>query len=105
MSDRETISFDISAEMALTLREAVESGDYQSRDDVLRDALQDWQLRRQQFGLTDTKSAELWDRGIASGPPGNTDGAFAGTHAEHDAGFKRKYVRRWRRLLRVKSDL
>ena len=82
MSERGTISFDISAEMALTLREAIDSGDYQSTDDILRDALQEWQQRRQRDDLTDRELGELWDAGIASGPSGSGDEAFARTRAE-----------------------
>lgn len=88
MSDRETISFDITTEMASTLREAIESGDYQSPDDVLRDALQEWQLRRQRHDRTDKELRPLTNVGMVDGQSGNGEAAIDRISTEHDVWFR-----------------
>lgn len=46
MTDAERLTVSLSGEIANTIREAVEAGDYASADDIVRSALQDWTLRR-----------------------------------------------------------
>lgn len=56
MSNVEKISIALPAEMAALLREAVESGDYASSSEVVRDALRGWKERR---ALRDLRDEEI----------------------------------------------
>mgnify|MGYP000952662886 CR=1 FL=1 len=56
----EKISVSLTDEHAHLLREAVESGDYASSSEVIREALREWKTRR--------LLGRMWDEGIASGP-------------------------------------
>jgi antitoxin ParD1/3/4 len=62
------ISITLTPELAALVNEAVETGDYASTSEVIREALRDWrikQLARQQQIQT---IRQLWDEGIQSGP-------------------------------------
>jgi antitoxin ParD1/3/4 len=67
MPNVEKVSIALTAEMAVTVREAVMSGEYASSSEVIRDALRDWKLKR----TVKLKEAEhlksLWEQGLASG--------------------------------------
>jgi len=62
----EKISVSVTDEHARLLHEAVNSGDYASSSEVVREALREWKTRR--------LLGRMWDEGIASGPcePGTT---------------------------------
>jgi antitoxin ParD1/3/4 len=62
----EKISVSVTEEHARLLHEAVNSGDYASSSEVVREALREWKTRR--------LLGRMWDEGIASGPcePGTT---------------------------------
>ncbi|MGR9046970.1 MAG: ribbon-helix-helix domain-containing protein, partial [Gammaproteobacteria bacterium] len=51
-----------------TVRQCVESGEYASSSEVIREALRDWKLKRslQQNELAELRS--LWRAGLDSGP-------------------------------------
>jgi len=55
----EKLSIALTPEMAEMVRRAVDSGDYASASEVIREALRDWKSKRI-FG-------QLWDEGLASG--------------------------------------
>lgn len=55
----EKISISITEEHARLIAEAIESGDYASSSEIVREALRDWRAKR-------TVGA-LWDAGLASG--------------------------------------
>jgi antitoxin ParD1/3/4 len=68
MSNVQKVSIALTAEFIALLQEAIDSGEYTSASEVVRDALRDWKTRR---GLHDLDAAELrklWDEGIRSGP-------------------------------------
>ena len=46
MSDIERMTFTLTAEMAQTVKSAVEDGDYASSSEIIREALRDWQRKR-----------------------------------------------------------
>ena len=46
MSEIERLTITLPAEMAATVKEAVEGGDYASSSEVIREALREWKLRR-----------------------------------------------------------
>lgn len=59
MARAEKLSIALTPEMAELVRRAVDSGDYASASEVIREALRDWKTKRV-FG-------QLWDEGLASG--------------------------------------
>jgi len=46
MSDIERLTITLPPEMATVVKQAVETGDYASSSEVIRDALRDWKLKR-----------------------------------------------------------
>ncbi|MCF8017422.1 MAG: type II toxin-antitoxin system ParD family antitoxin [Chromatiaceae bacterium] len=68
MANVEKVNIALTPEMLAAVREAVESGDYASSSDVVREALQDWKRRRalEQKDLEALRA--LWQEGLASGP-------------------------------------
>lgn len=68
MPGTEKMSITLTPELAEMVNKAVETGDYASTSEVIREALRDWrlkQLARQQQIQT---IRQLWDEGIQSGP-------------------------------------
>jgi antitoxin ParD1/3/4 len=61
------ISIALTAEMAELVRQAVESGDYASGSEVIREALREWKLRRQLREHERDEVQRLWREGMASG--------------------------------------
>jgi antitoxin ParD1/3/4 len=64
----EKMSITLTPELAEMVNKAVETGDYASTSEVIREALRDWrrkQLTRQQ---QIEEIRRLWDEGIKSGP-------------------------------------
>lgn len=59
MAQAEKLSIALTPELANVVRRAVDTGDYASVSEVVREALRDWKTKRQ-FG-------QLWDEGLASG--------------------------------------
>ena len=68
MSNVEKISVALTPEFIELLKEAVESGEYTSTSEVVRDALRDWKLRRTALAADTDELRALWLEGIASGP-------------------------------------
>ena len=63
----EKISIALTQDMAALVRQAVESGEYASSSEVIRDALRDWKRKR---ALQEQQIEELrrfWNDGIQSG--------------------------------------
>jgi antitoxin ParD1/3/4 len=67
MPNIEKISVALTPEMAELVRQAVESGEYASGSEVIREALWEWKLKRsvQKQELEDLR--RLWKEGIESG--------------------------------------
>ena len=65
MSKVTKISVALPAEMAAMVDQAVESGDYATGSEVIREALREWKQRRRP---TDQQLLDFWNEGIASGP-------------------------------------
>lgn len=68
MAHVEKLSIALTPEMAAAIRQCVESGEYASSSEVIREALRDWKLKRsiQQNELRELRS--LWQAGLESGP-------------------------------------
>ncbi len=68
MAHVEKLSIALTPEMAAAVRQCVESGEYASSSEVIREALREWKLKRalQQNELTELRG--LWQAGLDSGP-------------------------------------
>jgi len=53
------ISISLTEDHARMIEQAVQSGDYASSSEVIREALREWRIRR--------RLGQLWDEGVASG--------------------------------------
>lgn len=73
MSNVEKLSIALTPEMARLVRGAVESGEYASNSEVVREALRAWEQRRalQQQDVEELR--RLWGEGLASSPGGFHD--------------------------------
>lgn len=85
MANVEKLSIAVTPEMAALMREVVEAGEYASTSEVVRDALRDWRLRRDERARALEELGRLWDEGIASGPTVDGDEAFDRIFAAIDA--------------------
>lgn len=68
MSNVQKVSVALTPELLELLKDAVESGEYTSTSEVIRDALRDWKLRRTAFAADTEELRALWQEGLASGP-------------------------------------
>ncbi len=68
MANVEKVSIALTSEMAATVREAVEKGEYASSSEVVREALRDWKLKRSLQQKESEELHHLWQIGLDSGP-------------------------------------
>lgn len=85
MANVEKMSVALTPEMAATMREVVEAGEYASASEVMREALRDWTYKRAQRAKAIEELGRLWDAGIASGPASDSEEAFARIKRKLDA--------------------
>lgn len=67
MPDIQKVSVALTGEQVAALKEAVETGEYATTSEIVREALREWQWSRE---LREQKTAQLramWDEGKASG--------------------------------------
>jgi antitoxin ParD1/3/4 len=85
MTKRDTITVVLPKDTAALIRDAVDSGDYASADEVVRDALRDWKLKRRlaQMELADMR--RLVQEGVESGPGIDAGLVFARLRAKYAA--------------------
>ena len=57
----------MTADMATLVRKAVETGDYASSSEVIREALREWKARRAARSEAVSELRRLWEEGIDSG--------------------------------------
>jgi antitoxin ParD1/3/4 len=67
MANVEKISIALPADMATLVRKAVETGDYASSSEVIREALREWKARRAARSEAVSELRRLWEEGIESG--------------------------------------
>lgn len=69
MASIEKISIALPKEMVTSLREAVESGEYASSSEVVREALRDWSLKRslREHGLEELR--RVWKQAMEDRSP------------------------------------
>lgn len=77
MANVEKLSVAVTPEMAAMLRQAVESGEYASASEVMREALRDWKFRRAEREKAIEELGRLWDVGMSSGPTVDGEDAFS----------------------------
>jgi antitoxin ParD1/3/4 len=68
MSTVEKITIALTHEMAGFVRNAVETGEYASTSEVIRDAVREWKERRDLLGYTVEELRDLVRDGLESGP-------------------------------------
>ena len=68
MPNVEKVSIALTPEMVAVVRQAVESGEYASNSEIVREALRDWKSKRalQQQEIEELR--RLWHEGLRSGP-------------------------------------
>ena len=69
----EKISIALPEEMLQSVKEAVDSGQYASTSEVIRDALRGWQLREPLRKAEIERLRKAWEEGLASGPAKEID--------------------------------
>lgn len=69
MADIKTISVALTDEQIEALKAAVDSGAYATTSEVVREAIDDWQLKQELLPHEVELLRRLWDEGEASGPP------------------------------------
>jgi antitoxin ParD1/3/4 len=68
MADIQKVSVALTGEQLAALKSAVEAGEYATTSEIVREAIRDWQLKRE-FRQEDIRRLrQLWDEGKASGP-------------------------------------
>jgi antitoxin ParD1/3/4 len=78
MSDIQKVSVALTNEQITALRAAVESGEYATASEAVREALRDWQWKRRMRNEDIERLRKLWQEGKNSGEMVRVD--FAATH-------------------------
>lgn len=73
MANVEKVSIALTTEQLAALRAAVDAGEYATTSEVVREALRDWQLKRELQQDDIRRLRQLWQEGVASGPAGELD--------------------------------
>jgi antitoxin ParD1/3/4 len=68
MSNIEKLSVALTGEQVAALKAAVETGEYATTSEIVREAVRDWQTKRALRREDVERLRQLWDEGIASGP-------------------------------------
>ena len=67
MSDIQKVSVALTGEQLAALKAAVESGEYATTSQIVREAIRDWQFKRGLRQEDVNRLRQLWDEGKASG--------------------------------------
>jgi antitoxin ParD1/3/4 len=81
MPDVQKVSVALTGEQIAALKAAVEAGEYATTSEAVREALRDWQFKRELRGEDLKRLRRLWAEGEASGPPQEVDFAEARVEA------------------------
>jgi antitoxin ParD1/3/4 len=84
MTKIERISVELTSELIAVVNEAVETGDYVSESDVVRDALRAWKLSRTMRDLDVSEIKRLWQEGLDSGPATDAQPVFDRLKMKYD---------------------
>lgn len=67
MPDIQKVSVALTGEQIGALRAAVEAGEYATTSEIVREAIRDWQFKRELRQEDMRRLRQLWDEGKASG--------------------------------------
>jgi antitoxin ParD1/3/4 len=73
MASVEKVSVALTPEQVSELKAAVEAGEYATTSEIVREAVRDWQLKRELRQEDINQLRQMWDAGIASGTAGELD--------------------------------
>lgn len=73
MANIEKISVALTTEQVAALRAAVDAGEYATTSEIVREAIRDWQLKRELRQEDINRLRRMWDEGVASGSAGRID--------------------------------
>jgi antitoxin ParD1/3/4 len=68
MADIQKVSVALTAEQVTALKAAVQTGEYATTSEIVREALREWQFKRELRQEDVKRLRQLWDEGKASGP-------------------------------------
>ncbi len=69
MADIQKVSVALTGEQLVSLKAAVDAGEYATTSEIVREALREWQFKRQMRQEDIRRLRAAWDAGKASGPP------------------------------------
>jgi antitoxin ParD1/3/4 len=75
MADIQKVSVALTGEQVFSLKAAVETGEYATTSEIVREALREWQFKRQMRQEDLRRLRAAWDEGKASGPAAPLDSA------------------------------
>jgi antitoxin ParD1/3/4 len=73
MPDVRKVSVALTAEQISVLKAAVDAGEYATTSEIVREAIRDWQFKRELRQEDIDRMRRLWDEGKASGSPRTVD--------------------------------
>jgi antitoxin ParD1/3/4 len=68
MPEVQKVSIALTGEQLGALKAAVETGEYATTSEIVREAIRDWQFKRELRQEDLKRLRQLWDQGKASGP-------------------------------------
>lgn len=68
MADVQKVSIALTGEQLASIRAAVDAGEYATTSEIVREAVRDWQFKRELRQEDIRRLRQLWDEGKASGP-------------------------------------
>jgi antitoxin ParD1/3/4 len=68
MPEVHKVTVALTGEQVAALKAAVETGEYATTSEIVRDALRDWQRKRELHGQDVEQLRKLWAQGKRSGP-------------------------------------
>jgi antitoxin ParD1/3/4 len=68
MSDIQKVSVALTGEQVAALKAAVETGEYATTSEIVREAIRDWQFKHELRQEDIKRLRQLWSEGLASGP-------------------------------------
>ncbi|MGA2570642.1 MAG: type II toxin-antitoxin system ParD family antitoxin [Terracidiphilus sp.] len=73
MAEVQKVSVAFTGEQIRVLKAAVDSGEYATTSEVVREAVREWQFKRELRREDAARLRQLWDEGKASGPARKVD--------------------------------
>ena len=68
MPDIQKVSVAMTGEQLAAIKAAIDSGEYATTSEIVREAIRDWQFKRELRQKDIERLRRLWDEGKASGP-------------------------------------